>query len=103
MNGNDPFFETSAPPPTPPAPGVPGEDTSVMSTKDWLITMLILMIPCAGFIMPFVWAFGSGNLNRRNYFRAHLIMVAIGIVLGILLWAVIGALLIAALSSLSAW
>jgi len=63
-----------------------GEDTSVMSVKDWLKCLLMLMIPCVGFIFPFMWAFGStGNVNRRNYFRAYLILLAIGIGIYILI------------------
>ena len=41
-------------------------------------------IPIVGLVMCFVWAFGKGNLNRRNFFRATLIMMAVGIVLGII-------------------
>lgn len=31
-------------------------DTSVMSVKDWVITLLITAIPLVGFIMLFIWA-----------------------------------------------
>ena len=56
----------------------PREDTSVMGVKDWLKCLLLLLIPCANIILPFVWAFGSsGNLNKKNFFRAALIMYAI--------------------------
>jgi len=96
MNGNDPIFESSPTPPT----HAPHEDTSVMSTKDWLITLLILWIPCVGIIMPFVWAFGSGNINRRNFFRAQLIMWAISAALVLLMWIAIGAIIFAALGDL---
>lgn len=62
------------------------EDTSVMSMGDWLLTVLALLIPCAGIILYFVWAFGkNGNVNRRNYCRAYLIYWAITTVLGIIL------------------
>ena len=55
-----------------------GEDTSVMSVKEWLKTILLSMIPCVGIVLIFVWAFGSsGNVNRRNFYRASLIMWAI--------------------------
>ena len=55
-----------------------GEDTSVMSVKDWLKCFLLMLIPCASIILPFIWAFSStGNVNRRNLFRAMLIMMAI--------------------------
>lgn len=63
----------------------PQEDNSVMSMGDWLITVLALLIPCAGIILYFVWAFGkNGNINRRNYCRAYLIYWAITTVLGII-------------------
>jgi len=66
-------------------------DTSVMSVGDWLITYLVSVIPCVGFIMLIVWAASSnGNLNRRNYARAMLIIGAIALVLYLILWAVLG-------------
>jgi len=85
----------------PPAYGMPpyGEDTSVMTTKDWIVTYLILMIPCVGWIMPFVWAFGSGNVNRRNWARAVLILVAIGAVLSLIFWIVFFVIIGAAVDS----
>ena len=94
--GQQPTHGTHVPygaPPTPygapPPYGMPGHDTSVMTTGDWVKTLLILLIPCVGIIMYFVWAFGSGgNLNRRNYARAYLIMMAIGIALYFILFAI---------------
>lgn len=68
------------------------EDTSVMSMGDWLITVLALLIPCAGIILYFVWAFGkNGNANRRNYCRAYLIFWAITRVLLIIFFVIMGA------------
>ena len=59
---------------------MPGEDTSVMSTMDWLKCYLIMLIPCVGWVFPLIWAFSStGNVNRRNLFRAMLIMTLIGV------------------------
>lgn len=58
---------------------------AVLSMKDWLITMIITIIPIVGLVMMFVWAFSSTeNLNRSNWAKAALIIAAIGIVLGIL-------------------
>jgi len=57
----------------------------VVSTLGWIGTMLVLVIPIVGLVLYFVWAFGSGsNLNRRNYCRASLIMMAIGLVFSII-------------------
>jgi len=89
----------------PPAYGMPpyGADTSVMSTKDWLVTYLILLIPCAGLIMPFVWAFGQGNLNRRNWARAHLIYLGIVSALVLFFWIIMFVIIGAAMDSIWYW
>jgi len=100
MNTNDPQTPYGAPPQfgTPqygPAP----EDGSVMSVKAWAITYLITIIPCVGIIMLFVWAFGTGgNLNRRNYARAVLLVGAIGI--GIYFVVMVGMLAILGVNSI---
>ena len=68
------------------------EQASVMSVKDWIITILISAIPFVGFIMLFVWAFSSGNNpNKSNWAKATLIWVAVFMVLGFLLWGTIAA------------
>jgi uncharacterized membrane protein len=51
----------------------------------WFGTLLVLIVPIVGLVLYFVWAFGTGgNLNRRNYCRASLIMMAISLVLSII-------------------
>ena len=71
----------------------------VMTMGEWLITLIVLAIPCVNVIMYFVWAFGNGNENRKNFCRAGLIVMAVGIVLTLILYAVVGASLAAALSA----
>ena len=67
-------------------PNVTGFDAEEpMSVGDWLVTMLIMCIPCVNIVMIFVWAFGSGNRSRANYFKATLIWAAIGIALSVIL------------------
>lgn len=62
------------------------EDNSPMSLGDWLLTILALIIPCAGIVLYFVWAFGKDvNVNRRNYCRAALIVEGIKLVLGLII------------------
>lgn len=71
------------------------QQAPVMSVKDWLITTLICAIPLVGFIMLFVWAFGSeGNPNRANWAKAALIWMVIVTVLVFLLWGTIAAIFI---------
>lgn len=63
---------------------MPDNDTpeKPLTTMEWFITMLILAIPVVGIIMHFVWAFSDGgNLGRRNFCRAALLWVALGITL----------------------
>jgi heme/copper-type cytochrome/quinol oxidase subunit 2 len=68
------------------------QNASVMSVKDWVITLLVAAIPLIGFIMLFVWAFGSGNnVNKSNFAKGALILTAILIVIYIIIFMVIGA------------
>lgn len=56
------------------------DDTA--SVKEWLITMLILLIPVVNIVMTFVWAFGSNTKpSKANYFKASILFWIIGIVL----------------------
>lgn len=55
-----------------------------LSTGEWFVTLLVLALPIVGLIMHFVWAFGDGNLGRRNFCRAALLWLVVGIALGLL-------------------
>lgn len=57
----------------------------VMTTGEWVVTLLLLGIPCVNIIMLFVWAFGNGNENRKNYCRATLIWMLVGIGIALIL------------------
>lgn len=70
----------------------------VMTTGQWMLTTLIIAIPIVGIVMTFVWAFGNGNNNRKNYCRSALIWMLIGIVLWIIL-VVSGASILSSLGS----
>lgn len=72
-------------------PSAPLEDTRVMELKDWLITLIVLAIPCINIIMLFVWGFGAGNLNRRNFCRAQLLLCAVLLVLYFAILLIFGA------------
>lgn len=62
-----------------------------MSLGDWMLTLLIMMVPCVNIVMMFVWAFGSGTKrSKANYFKASLIYFGIGLLLYIVLVLVIG-------------
>lgn len=56
---------------------------SIMSVKDWVITIIVLMIPLVNIIMLFVWAFGDGTVKTKsNFAKAQLLMFLIVIALG---------------------
>jgi hypothetical protein len=60
-------------------------ESSPISLGDWMITLLILCIPLVGIIMLFVWGFADGtHPSKRNFCRAYLIWMLIGIVIFIL-------------------
>jgi len=67
-------------------------ETTILTVGDWMITLLILAIPIANLVMSLVWAFSStGNIHRRNFCRAYLIwmLIGIGLYIIIIIFAVI--------------
>lgn len=65
----------------------PQQNNSIVTMGDWVITILLSGIPIVNIVMLCVWAFGSGTpVSKKNYAKAQLIFVAIGVVLMILLW-----------------
>jgi uncharacterized membrane protein YdbT with pleckstrin-like domain len=66
-------------------------DHKPLSVGDWIVTLIITAIPLVGFVMLFVWAFGSNtNPNKANWAKAALVLFAIGIVLSILFSVIFG-------------
>lgn len=84
-----------------PAPAPYGtENEPPMTLGDWIITLLLLYIPCVNIIMIFVWAFGSDtNTSKKNFARAVLIFALIGIALSIILSSLLVAFLRSMLDS----
>lgn len=59
---------------------------------DWMLSLLLMMIPCVNIIMMFVWAFSSGTKkSKSNYFKAVLVWTLIWVVLSILMMIGLGA------------
>ncbi|MBQ7956890.1 MAG: zinc ribbon domain-containing protein [Clostridia bacterium] len=56
----------------------------VTSIGKYLLWWLIGLIPLIGFILTIVFAVDKSDMNRANFFRAQLIIMAIGVLLGIL-------------------
>jgi hypothetical protein len=56
-----------------------------ISVGEWVITIIIIAIPIVGFIMLFVWGFGSNTQpSKANWAKASLIMIGSSIVLSFL-------------------
>jgi uncharacterized membrane protein YdbT with pleckstrin-like domain len=76
---------------------MPAKNQPVVSIGDWIVTLLIRLIPIVSLVMLFVWAFGGGTPeSKANWAKAVLIFHLIGIVIAILFWGTIGTLLISA-------
>ena len=68
---------------------------SPMSVGDWIITSIILAIPIIGFVMLFVWGFGSNTQpSKANWAKASLIMIGISIVIMLLFFGLISGVII---------
>ena len=66
------------------------QDTRPMTVGDWMITLLVLALPCVNIVMYLYWALsGTGNVNRQNFCRASIIwfLIVMGFVLVISVFA----------------
>ena len=71
-----------------------------VSVGEWLVSMLLMLIPCVNIVLMFVWAFSSKEKkSKSNYFKAALIFAAIVLVLYIILIAIFGVAITSMISS----
>lgn len=53
--------------------------------SEWVLTFVIMMVPCVNIIMMFVWAFSSNEKkSKSNFFKAYLIYFGIMMALMVL-------------------
>ncbi|MDR3277173.1 MAG: zinc ribbon domain-containing protein [Oscillospiraceae bacterium] len=76
-----PLYETDQRPPR-------GGRYSVMGTGAYIGTMILFAIPIIGWLACIIMAFAAKNLNRRNYARAILVFLILGVVLAVALYFV---------------
>lgn len=75
-----------------------------MSMGEWMISLLVMLIPCANIVMMFVWAFSSKEKkSKSNFFKAYLIFFAMGIVFAIIMMVVMGAAVASTLDSMGGY
>ena len=61
---------------------MPTYDTDApMTTMDWVVTQILLIIPVVNIICFIVWLFGVGNINRVTYIRASVVFVLLAVAL----------------------
>ena len=66
-----------------------------MTLGNWIVTMLLMLIPIVNIVLIFIWAFGSNvNPSKKSYFQAALIFLAISIIFSIALGGVLSSFLI---------
>ena len=71
---------------------------------EWLITMLIMLIPCVNIVMMFVWAFSSTEKqSKSNYFKANLIFTGIMFVFAIVMVIVVSVAAASAIENLGGY
>ncbi|MBW6491010.1 MAG: hypothetical protein K0B15_07415 [Lentimicrobium sp.] len=67
------------------------EGIAVISTSDWLITILLLFIPIANLVLLLVWSFRkSTNPSKSNFSRAVLLLLIISFLLFALILTISG-------------
>lgn len=73
-------------------PTVPGQyNHGEITLGEWMLTLLIAAIPIVGFVMLFVWGFGSGtNPSKANWAKAALLWMAILFAVYFLIFMVFG-------------
>ncbi|MBD5543540.1 MAG: hypothetical protein HDR01_04655 [Lachnospiraceae bacterium] len=63
---------------------------------EWLITYLILLVPCVNIVMMFVWAFSKNEKkSKSNFFKVQLIVVGVMVVLYFAFILIFGAAMLA--------
>jgi len=71
----------------------------VLTVKNWMLTLLLLMIPIVNIVMLFVWAFGGGtNPNKQNYAKASLLWALIALVLYLIFGVIFASMIASSLS-----
>ncbi len=63
----------------------PTGSSEPLSMGSFMLMELVARVPILNIVMMFIWSFsGDTNINRKNWARARLIWVAIGLVVSVL-------------------
>jgi len=65
----------------------PGQNRNIVTTGDWVLSILLLAIPIVNIVAPFVWTFSrSTPLSKKNFGKAIIILWLVPIVLIVVFW-----------------
>jgi hypothetical protein len=63
----------------------------IVSTGEWVWSMILIGIPVVGFIMLLVWSFSGGtNINKKNFARAALVIYVVVFIISLITSAIGG-------------
>ncbi len=66
------------------------QERNALSVGGWIGTLIVLAIPIVNIVMLFVWGLGTGDIGRKRFCIAALILAAISFVLSLLIGLMTG-------------
>jgi len=64
-----------------------GQNRNIVTTGDWVLSILLLAVPVVQIVAPFVWAFSSSTpLSKKNFGKAILILWLVSLVFLVFFW-----------------
>ena len=58
-----------------------GNDRNYVSVWVWLLAIMVMWIPGVNLAVAFVGSFLGDNDSRKNFFRAQLLLILVGVIL----------------------
>lgn len=87
----------------PPRPAYDGLEEPV-SIGEWVIAYLIMMVPCVGIVMMFVWAFSKNEKkSKSNFFKVQLIVMGVMLLLYFVFFLIFGAAMMSSMQGVGSY
>ena len=75
----------------PPMPVYNAADEADVSVGEWVLSTILMLLPCVGVILLFTWAFGSNTAkSKQNWAKAMLIIMIVGFIISTVFVTTIG-------------
>jgi hypothetical protein len=63
---------------------IPSPEKRPLTVGEWWVTLIVLCVPLLNIILCLVWALrSSGNIHRRNFCRATLLLIPVAVVIAL--------------------